>query len=58
MAMEPINVSIKMRMLLDEIDGNLFADNPYSISDIPTEILEDNQSAIDWSKHKRHKNLG
>ena len=47
-----------MRMLLNEIDGNLFYDehlntNPYTIvTDIPTEILEDNQSAIDWSKHK------
>ena len=35
MAMEPIKESIKMRMFLDEID----------------EILEDNRSAIDWSKH-------
>ena len=47
-----------MRLLLDEIDGNPFANehpntNPYSIvTYIPTEILEDNQSAIDWSKHK------
>ena len=46
-----------MRMYLDEIDGNLFSTdnlntNPYSIvTDIPTEILEDNRSAIDWSKH-------
>jgi hypothetical protein len=58
MAMEPIKESIKMRMLLDEIDGKLFSDehlttNPYTIAtDIPTEMLEDNQSAIDWSKHK------
>jgi histone deacetylase 1/2 len=58
MAMEPIKESIKMRMLLNEIDGNLFSDehlttNPYTIAtDIPTEILEDIQSAIDWSKHK------
>ena len=57
MAKEPIKESIKMRMLLDEIDGNLFANehsntNPYSIvTDIPTEILEDNQSTIDWFKH-------
>jgi transposase len=57
MAMKPIKESIKMRMLLDEIDGNLFSNdnlntNPYSIvTDIPTEILEDNRSAIDWSKH-------
>ena len=57
MAMEPIKESIKMRMFLDEIDGNLFSTdnlntNPYSIvTDIPTEILENNRSAIDWSKH-------
>ena len=57
MDMEPIKESIKMRMLLDEIDGNLFSNenpntNPYTIvTDIPMEILEDNRSAIDWSKH-------
>ena len=45
-----------MRMLLDEIDGNIFAHvhsntNPYSIvTVIPTMILEDNQSTIGWSK--------
>ena len=54
--MEPIKESIKMRMLLNEIDINLNSPNPntnpYSIvTDIPTEILEDNRSAIDWSKH-------
>ena len=57
MAKEPIMESIKMRILLDEIDGNIFTNehpttNPYSIvADIPTEILEDNRSTIDWSKH-------
>ena len=56
-AMEPVKESIKMRMLLDELDGTLYLDyfnnaNPYRIAtDIPVEILEDNQAAIDWSKH-------
>ena len=57
MAMEPIKESIKMKMLLTEIEDNLnLSDlnntNPHNIAtDIPIEILEDNRAAIDWSKH-------
>ena len=57
MAMEPIKESIKMKMLLTEIEDNLNLPdrnntNPHNIAtDIPVEILEDNRAAIDWSKH-------
>jgi hypothetical protein len=57
MAMEPIKESIKMKMLLNEIDNNLNSPDlnntkPHNIAtDIPIEILEDNRAAIDWSKH-------
>ena len=57
MAKKPFKESIKMRTLLDEIGGNPFSNehpntNPSTIvTDIPTEILENNRSAIDWSKH-------
>jgi hypothetical protein len=57
MAMEPIKESIKMKMLLHEIEINvnspdLTNSKPHNIAtDIPVEILEDNRAAIDWSKH-------
>jgi hypothetical protein len=57
MAMEPIKESIKMKMLLHEIEINvnspdLTYSKPHNIAtDIPVEILEDNRASIDWSKH-------
>jgi hypothetical protein len=55
MAKEPIKEILKLKNWMTDIENALAltsSPNSHSIlTDVPTEILEDNKACIDWSKH-------